>query len=101
MRLAEDRPHYEISPPHGYGQGDWLEVVRACLKCSDELDEWSETFADAWVTRHVDTWFSGLSTLAKYGILEKRRSARGGSRRYYTILDPEGVREALIELGYW
>lgn len=101
MRLAEEQPHYEISPPHGYGRGDWLEVVRACLERYYELDEGSEMFAGAWITRHVDGWFPGLSTLAKYGILEKGRSARGKSRRYYSIPDPEGVRKALIELGYW
>lgn len=39
MRLAEEQLHYDISPPHGYGQGDWLEVVRACLERNDELDE--------------------------------------------------------------
>lgn len=101
MRLAEERPHYEISPPHGYGQGDWLKVVRACLERYDELDKRSKTFAGAWVTKYVDGWFPGLSTLAKYEILEKGTSARGGKRRYYTISDPEGVRKALTELGYW
>lgn len=37
MRLAEEQSQYEISPPHGHGQGDWLEVVRACL---ERYDEW-------------------------------------------------------------
>lgn len=97
MRLAEEQPHYEISPPHGDGQGDWLDVVRACLECYDRLDEGSE-FAGAWVS--VDGWFPGLSTLTKYEILEKGESARGGSRRYYTIPDPDGVKNALTELGY-
>lgn len=100
LQLAEKQPHYDISPPHGNGQGDWLEVVRACLETYDGLDEGGE-FAGSWVNRNVDGWFPGLSTLAKHGILEKGGSARGRNRRYYTITDPEGVIAALTELGYW
>lgn len=42
---------------------------------------------------------SKLQRLAKLGFLEKDDTARGGSRRYYRIVEPEQVGELLRKWG--
>lgn len=39
-----------------------------------------------------------LATLAKLGFLAKGDDARGGNRRYYTLKDPQAIRDLTAEL---
>ena len=89
---------------------DWLPVVGASLKCAKEYQQ----FAGKWVLEELNKsgwlglrsgnrsvkWLPGLRTLVTYGILKHEGSARGGRRAYYSMPDPEGVGEALRELGF-
>ena len=85
-RLAIERP-------------DWLPIVRECLKF------WKEhhaDFAGAWVYQRLKQSggpkFSNLRLLVSFGILRKEGTSRQGRRAYYSIIDPEGVEQALAEL---
>src|SRR3989344_8251669 len=86
-RLAVERP-------------DWLPIVRECLKF------WKEhhaDFAGSWVYQSLQESggpkFSNLRLLVSFGILKKEGTSRQGRRAYYTIVDPEGVEQALNELA--
>lgn len=86
-RLAVERP-------------DWLPIVRECLKF------WKEhhaDFAGAWVYQRLQESggpkFSNLRLLVSFGILKKEGTSRQGRRAYYSIVDPEGVKQALNELN--
>ena len=74
---------------------EWLEIPRACYDVADEAEE----FAGTWVVNHLGRWFPSLRILARYGILEKVGTTRGGRRAYYRMVDREGVGTALRELG--
>jgi hypothetical protein len=74
---------------------EWLDVVRACYDQANQTQE----FAGAWVRRRLGHWFPSLRTLARYGILEKVDTSRGGKRAYYRMPDREGVEKAMQELG--
>jgi len=87
-RLAEERP-------------DWIPIVKECLECAQKYKK----FAGSWVLRSLKektkkkVWKPGLRTLVAYGILKKIDTSRSGRRAYYVMLDPEGVKRALQELG--
>jgi hypothetical protein len=84
-RLAAEKP-------------EWLPMVEASMILAKEQKE----FAGSWVLRKVKEkgieWFPGLRTLVSYGILRHEDTTRGGRRAYYSMPDPDGVKEALIEL---
>ena len=85
-RLAVERP-------------DWLPIVRECLNLSKEI---KGDFAGAWVFKRVQEKglkFSNLRLLVSFGILKKEGTSRQGRRAYYTMVDPEGVEQALNELA--
>ena len=85
-RLAVERP-------------DWLPIVRECLNLSKEI---KGDFAGAWVFKRVQKKglkFSNLRLLVSFGILKKEGTSRQGRRAYYTVVDPEGVEQALNELA--
>ena len=58
-----------------------------------------------WVRRQYEGRFvmsfhqSRLTLLAKLGFLAKDDTARGGSRRYYKLVNPERTQELLTEWG--
>ncbi len=88
-RLAVERP-------------DWLPIVRECLKLWKEIH--NTDFAGAWVYQRLQEnngpKFSNLRILVSFGILKKEATSRGGRRAYYSFIDPEGVEQALKELGH-
>ena len=84
-RLAVERP-------------DWLPIVRECLNLAKEI---KGDFAGAWVFKRVQKKglkFSNLLLLVSFGILKKEGTSRQGRRAYYTMIDPEGVEQALDEI---
>lgn len=87
-RLARERP-------------DWLPIVEACL---EEAKETNGEFAGAWVfdkaRRNGLGWFPNPRLLVGYGVLRHEDTTRGGRRAYYSMPDPDGVKEALQELGF-
>jgi len=89
-RLSEERP-------------DWIPIVKECFICAQKYEE----FAGSWVLSGLEektkksTWVPGLRTLVAYEILKRTKTSRGGRRAYYIIPDPEGVKKALQELGFW
>ncbi len=91
-QLAMKQP--EFRDPHG-NIGNWLKVVKGCYEEADKTKE----FAGAWI-KDIVGWFPSLRTLAKYGIVVKTRTRRGGRRAYYIMPDRDGVGRALKELGY-
>ena len=105
MELAKQENRYYKLPdePHIENEdrwrGDWLEVLSACLRTHDEINE--DEFAGAWVHDRTTNWFPGLNVLESYGLLEKQATTRAGQRAYWTLEDPEGVRKGLKELGVW
>jgi hypothetical protein len=91
IRLAKENPNFK--DPLG-NIGDWLIVVKTCYDVSEKTKE----FAGSWIANK--SWFPSLRTLAKYGIVEKTDTTRGGRRAYYIVPDRDGVGKALKELGY-
>jgi len=94
LRLAEEDP-----------DGKWLLTVRAALAVHERIGGGS--FAGRWVLNELkrtgdsNWWRPGLHPLVRAGILRKEgESTRGGDRSYYVFVDPEGVRSALVRLGY-
>ena len=84
-RLAVERP-------------DWLPIVQECLQLSKEI---KGDFAGAWVYSRVckkGIKFSNLRLLTSFGILKKEDTSRGGRRAYYSLIDSQGIEEALKEL---
>ena len=84
-RLAVERP-------------SWLPIVKECLILSKEV---TGDFAGAWVfqrTQKKGLTFPNLRLLVSFGILKKEGTSRAGRRAYYSIIDPEGVEQALNEL---
>lgn len=87
MRLAREHP-------------EWLPVVESALeeaKATKGVD-----FAGAWVLNKAKEkgirWFPNLRILVTFGVLQKEGTSRGGRRAYYSMPDPNGVEQALIEL---
>jgi hypothetical protein len=78
----------------------WLPVVKACVV---EAERCKGEFAGAWVLREAQKWgikwFPNLRPLVSYKILRRTDIARGGRRAYYIMLDIEGVKAGLKELG--
>lgn len=91
ISLAKENPNFR--DPHG-NICDWLTVVKSCYEVSEKTKE----FAGSWIANKG--WFPSLRTLAKYGIVEKTDTTRGGRRAYYIMPDRDGVRKALKKLGY-
>lgn len=74
---------------------DWVEVVAACYEISKDFEE----FAGAWIVEYMGRWLPNLRILARYGIIEKIDTSRGGKRAYYRMVNREEVGKALGELG--
>jgi len=78
-----------------------IPLVKECLESSQKYGE----FAGRWVIESYKRKTKkiikgpGLKPLVRYRILERTDSSRGGNRAYYVMPDPEGVKEALQELG--
>lgn len=85
-RLARERP-------------TWIPIVESCL---EEVQQANGEFAGTWVLERAKekgiAWFPNLRLLVSYGILKHEDTTRGGRRAYYTMIDPNGVEEALAEL---
>jgi len=84
-RLAVERP-------------DWLPIVQECLNLSKEI---KGDFAGTWVFKRVQKKglrFSNLRLLVSFGILRKEGTSRAGRRAYYSMVNLEGVEQALNEL---
>ena len=81
-------------------RSDWLPIVRECLNF------WKQhhaDFAGAWIYQRMQEIgglkFSNLRLLVSFGILKKEGTSRQGRRAYYSIVDPEGVEQALNEIS--
>lgn len=75
----------------------WMPPVRECYEFSVRI---GNHFAGSWIIQRVEAgWFPNLKPLVTRGILEKGDSSRGGHRRYYKLVDPEGTGRALRQLG--
>lgn len=87
-----------------------LELQRVLWACyrywqsSDSLPPHERTICYSWVSRVYEDAFgtkfhqSKLGRLAKLGFLERAEASRGGSRRYYRLVDPDRVNALLGEL---
>lgn len=87
-RLAAERP-------------DWLPVLRATVRVAARAEDYGDEFPGAHVVDELarsggPRWLNNLRTLVAYGFIEPSGDAvRGGNRRYYRMLDREGVEQAL------
>ncbi len=83
-----------------YENPRWLGVVQSALETSKAT---KGDFAGSWVLNRAKekgiNWFPNLRILVTYGILQKVDVSRGGRRAYYSMPDPEGVEQAIKELG--
>jgi hypothetical protein len=95
MRLASEHP---LNTTMWGTNLDWIIVVKGCYEEAKRVG--GGKFAGAWVINKVG-WFPGLRILETYGILKKEgETVRGGRRAYWSMPDIEGVKIALLELGY-
>ena len=75
----------------------WIPVVRACYESSQKH---GNHFAGSWIVQEPNIgWLPNLKPLVTRGILTKGELTRGGSRRYYSLSDPEGIGRGLAEIG--
>jgi hypothetical protein len=74
---------------------EWISALMGCLICSER----SGRFAGSWVFQKDAPRPQNLRPLVRYGILQREGTSRSGHRAYYTMIDPEGVRRALTEMG--
>lgn len=79
----------------------WIPIVQAALETAKSTNG---DFAGAWVLNRAKekgvSWFPNLRILVSYEILKKEGTARAGRRAYYSFIDPDGVEQALKELGH-
>ena len=77
----------------------WLRIVRACCELTNRSGH--ARFAKRWLGGQFATARFSLRRLCAHRILEKDGVVvRGGRRAYWRMRDPEGVGQALSELGY-
>ena len=76
----------------------WLKAIKACVEgIKNDRGE----FAKRWLKLGgAEDSSLNLSKRKKYGIIATMDIARGGARAYYKLVDEDGTREALRELGY-
>ena len=98
MRLAHDLP-------------EWIEILSATYRVASSNDgrlcgRWvrNELLRSGWkgmtYGEGIALTFPGLGPLARRGILRQDGTSRGGDRAYYQLIDPDGVEQALRELGF-
>jgi hypothetical protein len=80
-----------------------LAAVAACIELADEFGPWTD-LAGSWIfdrarTKIPDFWIPNFKPFVTHGILTRVGGSRGGQRAYYRLVDPEGTKRALIELG--
>jgi hypothetical protein len=83
---------------------EWLDAIVACVREAERTRATPPNdgvFAGAWVkaTLARDSRVRNLQPLANWGVIEKVETTRGGHCGYYRIVDDDGVRRALVELG--
>jgi hypothetical protein len=70
---------------------------------NESQQKYDRSICYSWVVTKYESRFktkfhqSKLGQLEKNGYLQKLETARGGSRRYYTIPDPDRISELLKE----
>ena len=75
----------------------WMPAVKGCY---DFAEQYGNHFAGSWILERPGVgWLPNLKPLVTRGILAKEELTRGGSRRYYRLVEPETVGLALKELG--
>lgn len=83
------------------------QVLWACHEYwqSESLPPHERTICYSWVVRLYEDRFgarfhqSKLRQLASLGFLQQDDTSRGGSRRYYKVVDPNGVANLLKKWG--
>jgi hypothetical protein len=80
-----------------------LAAVAACVELADALGPAAD-LAGSWIfdrarTKIPDFWIPNFKPFVSHGILIRVSGSRGGRRAYYRLVDPEGTKRALIELG--
>jgi hypothetical protein len=80
-----------------------LVAVAACVELADELGPTTD-LAGSWIldrarTRIPGLWLPNFKPFVTHNILIRVGGSRGGQRAYYRLVDLEGTRRALIELG--
>ena len=85
---------------------DEMPVLQAACVQARKCAPYGGEFAGSWVLDEMKqqtgepAWRPGLRRLVAAGLLEKSgESVRGGKRAYYRMMDPDGVEQALAELG--
>lgn len=77
---------------------DWLSVALVAYRVAEGRDY----FPGGTVLDAIGGWtqsFPSLRTLAKFGVIEKVWSSRGGHRAYWRMPDREGVGRGLADQG--
>ena len=75
-----------------------MPVVTACC---DFVKQMGNHFSGSWIVDRLGgAWVPNLKRLVTLGLLEREELTRGGRRRYYRLIDPEGASRALRELGF-
>src|SRR5689334_8971069 len=80
-----------------------LSTVAACVELADELGPATD-LAGSWIldrgrAKIPGLWLPNFKPFVTHGILIRVGGSRGGRRAYYRLVDPEGTKRALIELG--
>ena len=79
-----------------------LVAVAACVELADELGPrptWPALDSRRARKRIPGLWLPNFKPFVTHGILIRVGGSRGGQRAYYRLVDLEGTRRALIELG--
>ena len=80
-----------------------LGAVAACVELADELGP-AEDMAGSWILYRARMRVPGLrmpnfKPFVTLGILMRVGKSRSGRRAYYRMVDPEGSKQALLDLG--
>jgi len=80
-----------------------LAAVAASVELADQLGLTTD-LASSWIfdrarTKIPDFWIPNFKPFVTHGILIRVGGSRVGQRAYYRLVDPEGTKRALIELG--
>jgi hypothetical protein len=80
-----------------------LGAVAVCVELADELGHAAD-MAGSWILYRARMRVPGLrmpnfKPFVTLGILMRVGAGRGGRRAYYRMVDPEGSKQALLDLG--
>lgn len=79
-------------------QPDWCFDLIACVQYSEELDG---TFSGRTVGNRLQRPGRSLMPLVRLGVLVRTgQTSRGGQSADYRLVDPNGVRRLLMEMGF-